>query len=74
MEMAKHHTSMKDTQNITVNGFQKGFSSVFESLTEFSKSAKKMYDEVVTFSENATRVDDTSSKPPGSIHVEADDS
>lgn len=57
-----------------MNGFQKGFSSVFESLTEFSKSAMKMYNEFITFSENAMRADDTSSKPPGSIHVEADDS
>lgn len=65
---------MKDAQTITVNGFQKGFSSVFESLTEFSKSAMKMCDKLITFSANEMTVDDTSSKPPVSIHVEADDS
>ncbi|KAF8410376.1 hypothetical protein HHK36_002904 [Tetracentron sinense] len=51
-EKAKHHNYIQETQRITLNGFQTGFSSVFESLTEFSKASLKMYDDLVTYSEN----------------------
>ncbi|VVA09932.1 PREDICTED: unnamed product [Prunus dulcis] len=68
----KLHTSMEETQNITVNRFQTGFSSVFKSLTEFSKSVVEMYDGLIRFNENGMKVDDKGSHLP-SIHVEADD-
>ncbi|CAL9027254.1 unnamed protein product [Prunus brigantina] len=71
-EKKKLHESMKETQNITVNGFQTGFSSVFKSLTEFSKSVVEMYDGLIRFNENGMKVDDQSSRAP-SIHDEADD-
>nr|DAD46712.1 TPA_asm: hypothetical protein HUJ06_016649 [Nelumbo nucifera] len=47
-EKAKHHNCMQETQRITLNGFQTGFSSIFESLAEFSKASLRMYDELVT--------------------------
>ncbi|PRQ47321.1 hypothetical protein RchiOBHm_Chr2g0098421 [Rosa chinensis] len=62
-EKAKHQTSMQETQHIAVNGFQTGFTSVFESLAEFSKTATKLYADIITFSENAKGVDDKSSNP-----------
>ncbi|PQM32963.1 uncharacterized protein Pyn_26019 [Prunus yedoensis var. nudiflora] len=69
----EHDKSTKETQNITVNGFRTGFSSVFKSLTEFSKSAVEMYDGLIRrFNENGMNVDDKSSQLL-SIHVEADD-
>ncbi|XP_008242095.1 PREDICTED: uncharacterized protein LOC103340454 [Prunus mume] len=71
-EKKKLHKSMKETQNITVNGFQTGFSSVFKSLTDFSKSVVGMYDGLTRFNENGVVVDDESSHLP-SIHDEADD-
>ncbi|XP_050378650.1 protein ALTERED PHOSPHATE STARVATION RESPONSE 1-like [Argentina anserina] len=62
-EKAKHQTSMQETQHIAVKGFQTGFSSVFESLAEFSKTATRLYADIITFSENAKAVDEKSSKP-----------
>ncbi|XP_030498662.2 protein ALTERED PHOSPHATE STARVATION RESPONSE 1 [Cannabis sativa] len=53
MEKVKHQTSMHETQRTAVNGFQTGFSSLFESLAEFSQAAVKMYVELVTFSESS---------------------
>ncbi|EEF31737.1 conserved hypothetical protein [Ricinus communis] len=52
-EKEKHLNSMQGTQQITVSGFQTGFSSVFESLAEFSKASVKMYVDLVTYSANA---------------------
>lgn len=52
-EKAKHQISMQETQQITINGFQMGFSSVFQSLAEFSKSCVQMYADLVRQSENA---------------------
>ncbi|KAH0973588.1 hypothetical protein GBA52_025744 [Prunus armeniaca] len=46
-EKAKHHTAMKETHDMYVNGFQKGFSSVFKSLADFSKTSMKIYDELL---------------------------
>ncbi|XP_021815592.1 uncharacterized protein LOC110758106 [Prunus avium] len=72
-EVEQLKTSMKETQNITVNGFQTGFSSVFKSLTEFSKSVVEMYDGLlIRFNANGMKVDDKSSLLLSS-HVEADD-
>ena len=52
-EKVKHHTSMEETQQITVKGFQTGFYSVFESLAEFSKASVKMYADLATYCETA---------------------
>ncbi|KAJ0076670.1 hypothetical protein Patl1_35999 [Pistacia atlantica] len=60
VEKEKHHNCMQETQRVTLNGLQTGFSSVFESLTEFSKASLKMYNDLVTCSENASRVEDPS--------------
>ncbi|KAG6711988.1 hypothetical protein I3842_05G083000 [Carya illinoinensis] len=55
VEKEKHHSCMQDTQRITLNGFQTGFSTVFESLMEFSKASQKMYNDLVTCSENTEK-------------------
>ncbi|KAJ4836905.1 hypothetical protein Tsubulata_034696 [Turnera subulata] len=55
-EQEKHRCSMQETQRITINGFQTGFSSVFESLTEFSKASVKMYDDLLRYSANAETI------------------
>ncbi|RDX94330.1 Nitrate regulatory gene2 protein, partial [Mucuna pruriens] len=56
VEKEKHHSSMQETQRITLHGLQSGFSLVFESLTEFSKASQKMYHALVTYSENSDKV------------------
>ncbi|XP_020211126.1 nitrate regulatory gene2 protein [Cajanus cajan] len=56
LEKEKHHSCMQETQRITLHGLQSGFSLVFESLTEFSKASQKMYNGLVTFSENSDKV------------------
>lgn len=52
-EREKHHRSMEETQRIALRGFQMGFSSIFESLTEFSKASANMYGDLVKKKENA---------------------
>jgi hypothetical protein len=52
-EQGKHLASMQETHGITINGFQRGFSSVFESLAEFSKATVKMYSDLGTYMKNA---------------------
>ena len=46
---------MQETQIIILNGFQTGFSTVFESLIEFSKASLKMYNDLATRSVNAEK-------------------
>lgn len=48
VEKAKHHTCMQDTHNVTLNGFNIGLASKFESLTEFSKDSVKLYEDFLT--------------------------
>ncbi|KAF9600214.1 hypothetical protein IFM89_005038 [Coptis chinensis] len=62
-ERDKHHKHMQETQRTTLNGFQTGFTSIFESLTEFSKSSLKMYNELVQHSENTRGGDEKDGKP-----------
>ncbi|KAA8532020.1 hypothetical protein F0562_006838 [Nyssa sinensis] len=64
-EKVKHQDSMQQTQRITLNGFQTGFSSVFESLTEFSKASVKMYADLVAqaYSESAKMGDKNGDHP-----------
>lgn len=56
VEKEKHHNCMRETQRVTLNGIQNGFSSVFESLTEFCKASLKMYNDLVNYIENAEKV------------------
>lgn len=51
-EKEKHHKCMQETQRTTLKGFQSGFSTIFESLTEFSTASQKMYNDLVVCSEN----------------------
>lgn len=53
-EKEKHHASLQETQHITLNAFQRGFCSVFESLAEFSKASIKVYASLVNYSKNET--------------------
>lgn len=57
-EKAKHLGSMQETQRITLNAFQVGFFSVFESLTEFSKASLNMYDDLVKFCAGNPKIGD----------------
>ncbi|KAL9442847.1 hypothetical protein AB3S75_016248 [Citrus x aurantiifolia] len=52
-EKEKHQNCIQETQRITLNGIQTGFSKVFESLAEFSKTSLTMYNDLLTYSENA---------------------
>lgn len=47
-EKEKHQKLMQETERITLNGFQAGFCRVFESMTEFSRAALKMYNDLST--------------------------
>ncbi|EEF41126.1 protein ALTERED PHOSPHATE STARVATION RESPONSE 1 [Ricinus communis] len=60
IEKEKHHKCMQETQRITLTGFQTGFSTVFESLAEFSKASMKMYNELVNCTANAGKLDSQS--------------
>ncbi|XP_022970949.1 nitrate regulatory gene2 protein-like isoform X2 [Cucurbita maxima] len=55
LEKEKHHNCIQEAQRITLNGIQTGFSAVFESLSEFAKASQKMYNDLVTNSENANK-------------------
>ncbi|KAL7255623.1 hypothetical protein ACSBR1_009706 [Camellia fascicularis] len=61
-EKAKHCESMQETQQLTLRGFQEGFSSVFKSLMEFSKASLKMYAELVVKSKDS-KVGDENGEP-----------
>ncbi|GAV62194.1 DUF632 domain-containing protein/DUF630 domain-containing protein [Cephalotus follicularis] len=52
-EKENHISSMEETQQITVNGFQTGFCSIFEFLAKFSKASVKMYADLMSSRENA---------------------
>lgn len=54
-EKEKHHNYMQETQRITLNGFQTGFSTIFESLVEFSKVSQNIYNALVNCKENAEK-------------------
>uniref|UniRef100_A0A2N9I222 DUF632 domain-containing protein n=1 Tax=Fagus sylvatica TaxID=28930 RepID=A0A2N9I222_FAGSY len=57
-EKEKHDNSMQDTWYITANRFPTGFSTIFESLAEFSKASEKMYADLLAFSNNAKVLDE----------------
>ncbi|GAB4838573.1 hypothetical protein Ancab_039853 [Ancistrocladus abbreviatus] len=56
VEKEKHHNCMQETQRITLNGFQTGFGSVFESLVQFSKASLKTYNDLVSNKQNLEKV------------------
>ncbi|XP_060962686.1 protein ALTERED PHOSPHATE STARVATION RESPONSE 1 [Cannabis sativa] len=55
VEKEKHHNLMLETQRMTLNGFQTGFCTVFESLIEFSKASQNMYNDLVNDNENSEK-------------------
>ncbi|XP_050261834.1 protein ALTERED PHOSPHATE STARVATION RESPONSE 1-like [Quercus robur] len=59
-EKEKHHNYMQETQRITLNGFQTGFSTIFESLVEFSKVSQNIYNDLVNCKENAEKAENLS--------------
>ncbi|KAG4998672.1 hypothetical protein JHK84_029714 [Glycine max] len=69
-EKEKHHSCMQETQRITLHGLQSGFSLVFESLTEFSKASQKMYNGLITYSENSDKVGNITYIEGGGCNVE----
>lgn len=52
-QKAKHQESMQETLRVGLDAFRGGFSSVFESLTEFSRACVDMYTVLVANGENA---------------------
>ncbi|XP_068646766.1 protein ALTERED PHOSPHATE STARVATION RESPONSE 1-like [Aristolochia californica] len=66
LEKAKHRDCMQETQRIIVNGFQTGFTSIFESLSEFSKASLNMYNELVLYGEKTRATDEKQSCIEGS--------
>ncbi|XP_057966429.1 protein ALTERED PHOSPHATE STARVATION RESPONSE 1-like [Malania oleifera] len=54
-EKAKHHNCTQETQRVMLDGFQMGFSMIFESLTDFSKASLKMYNDLVTSFSDTTQ-------------------
>lgn len=66
IEKEKHHNCVQETERITLSGFQTGFSTVFESLTEFSKASMKMYNDLMNFNENIARKAENQSYIEGS--------
>ncbi|CAL1398085.1 unnamed protein product [Linum trigynum] len=49
-EREKHYNYIQETSRVTLSGFQTGFSSVFEALSEFSKASMNMYNDLVVSS------------------------
>ncbi|KAG9442796.1 hypothetical protein H6P81_018650 [Aristolochia fimbriata] len=66
LEKAKHHDCMQETQRIILNGFQTGFTSIFESLSDFSKASVNMYNELVLYGEKTRATDEKPSCIEGS--------
>ncbi|CAO2813720.1 unnamed protein product [Amaranthus hypochondriacus] len=51
-EKEKHQRCMEGTQRTTLNGFQTGFSSVFDAMVQFSSVSLKMYNDLVSDRQN----------------------
>ncbi|GAB4848430.1 hypothetical protein Ancab_003127 [Ancistrocladus abbreviatus] len=54
LEKVKHRSSMEETKRVTLAGLGMGFSTVFESLIDFSRASVKVYGDLVTYCENAS--------------------
>ncbi|XP_037432947.1 protein ALTERED PHOSPHATE STARVATION RESPONSE 1-like [Triticum dicoccoides] len=46
-EKARHHHCMRDTHDITLNGFKIGLASMFEALAEFSRDSVALYEDLL---------------------------
>ncbi|KAK4405368.1 protein ALTERED PHOSPHATE STARVATION RESPONSE 1 [Sesamum angolense] len=66
LEKEKHRKCMEETERIILNGFRTGFGGLFESITEFSSAAFKLYTGLAT-TENLEKV----GKPPCMVDGEA---
>ncbi|KAL8143329.1 hypothetical protein V2J09_016361 [Rumex salicifolius] len=58
MEKERHNKCMQETQRITLNGFQTGFSSIFETLVQFANTSLKMYDNLAIVSQSVDNKED----------------
>ncbi|XP_057517511.1 protein ROLLING AND ERECT LEAF 2-like [Amaranthus tricolor] len=47
-EKEKHHHCMEESRRITLNGFQTGFSLIFDAMVHFSTASLKMYNDLVS--------------------------
>ena len=69
LEKEKHHNYMQETQRITLNGFQTGFSLIFDALVQFSKGSLRMYNELVDSSENLDKTKKPTPKQEHSLRI-----
>ncbi|KAL9244836.1 hypothetical protein vseg_018557 [Gypsophila vaccaria] len=70
LEKEKHHNSMQDTQRTTLNGFQTGFSLIFDSMVQFSNASLKMYSDLMTESQKSEKAGNPTSVKEGSYVTE----
>ncbi|CAD6223981.1 unnamed protein product [Miscanthus lutarioriparius] len=63
-EKAKHHACMRDTHDVTLNGFKIGLASIFESLAEFSKDSVKLYEDLLARAHDKDSEKATTDKRP----------
>ncbi|KAK8961685.1 hypothetical protein KSP40_PGU012293 [Platanthera guangdongensis] len=50
-EKAKHRNCMRETTDVTLNGFKVGLTNVFEKMTEFSRDSLHLYEEILARNE-----------------------
>ncbi|GMH06582.1 hypothetical protein Nepgr_008422 [Nepenthes gracilis] len=55
LEKVKHCRRMEESHKMALNGFRVEFSSVFESLVDFSRASVKLYASLVTYCENVNK-------------------
>lgn len=53
LERARYYSNVQETERVTMKTLKMGFSSVFESLADFSRASAKVYADLVTLSQNA---------------------
>ncbi|KAH9625841.1 hypothetical protein KSS87_004848 [Heliosperma pusillum] len=57
IEKEKHHNFMQDTQRSTLNGFQTGFSLIFDTMVQFSNTSLKMYNDLIAETEKLEKTE-----------------
>ncbi|KAK4842965.1 hypothetical protein QYF36_002148 [Acer negundo] len=65
IERAKHLSGIEQTKQMALTGFHTGFSSVFESLTGFSKASVNTYTDLIMYIRNASDTEGESSNSSG---------
>ncbi|KAK3224403.1 hypothetical protein Dsin_011428 [Dipteronia sinensis] len=65
IERAKHLSSIEQTKQMALTGFHTRFSSVFESLTGFSKASVNMYTDLIMYTRNASDTEEASGNSSG---------